>query len=62
LRYLPLVRQGLHHFCAEGPRITAGRQLDGTFRRRDRDGVAVGAFCMIGALPNAPWSIRPQSS
>jgi alcohol dehydrogenase/S-(hydroxymethyl)glutathione dehydrogenase/alcohol dehydrogenase len=43
-------RQGLHHFCAEGPRITRGPQLDGTFRRRDRDGVAVGAFCMIGGF------------
>jgi alcohol dehydrogenase/S-(hydroxymethyl)glutathione dehydrogenase/alcohol dehydrogenase len=43
-------RQGLHHFCAEGPRITQGPQLVGTYRRRDRDGVAVGAFCMIGAF------------
>ena len=43
-------RQGLHHFCAEGPRITAGPQLDGSYRRRDRDGVAVGAFCMIGGF------------
>ena len=43
-------RQGLHHFCAEGPRITQGPQLDGTYRRRDREGVAVGAFCMIGAF------------
>ncbi len=43
-------RQGLHHFCAEGPRITHGPQLDGTYRRRDREGVTVGAFCMIGAF------------
>lgn len=43
-------RQGLHHLCAEGPRITQGLQLDGTYRRHDRDGVAVGAFCMIGAF------------
>ncbi len=43
-------RKGLHHLCAEGPRITRGPQLDGTYRRRDRDGVAVGAFCMIGAF------------
>jgi NDMA-dependent alcohol dehydrogenase len=42
--------QGLHHFCAEGPRITQGQQLDGTYRRRDRESVAVGAFCMIGAF------------
>jgi NDMA-dependent alcohol dehydrogenase len=43
-------RQGLHHLCAEGPRITQGPQLDGSYRRRDRSGVAVGAFCMIGAF------------
>jgi NDMA-dependent alcohol dehydrogenase len=43
-------RQGLHHLCAEGPRITQGPQLDGTYRRRDREGIAVGAFCMIGAF------------
>jgi len=43
-------RQGLHHLCAEGPRITQGPQLDGSYRRKDRDGVAVGAFCMIGAF------------
>lgn len=42
--------QGLHHFCAEGPRITQGPQLDGTYRRRDREGAAVGAFCMIGGF------------
>jgi alcohol dehydrogenase/S-(hydroxymethyl)glutathione dehydrogenase/alcohol dehydrogenase len=42
--------QGLHHLCAEGPRITQGPQLDGTFRRRDRDGRDVGAFCMIGGF------------
>jgi alcohol dehydrogenase/S-(hydroxymethyl)glutathione dehydrogenase/alcohol dehydrogenase len=43
-------RQGLHHLCAEGPRITQGPQLDGTYRRRDQEGVAVGAFCLIGAF------------
>lgn len=43
-------RRGLHHLCAEGARITHGRQLDGTFRRRDRAGRDVGAFCMIGAF------------
>jgi Zn-dependent alcohol dehydrogenase len=43
-------RRGLHHFCAEGPRITQGPQLDGTYRRRDRDGVDVGAFCMVGGF------------
>jgi len=43
-------QRGLHHFCATGPRITQGPQLDGTYRRHDRDGVAVGAFCMIGAF------------
>lgn len=43
-------RQGLHHLCAEGARITQGPQLDGTYRRHDREGVAVGAFCMIGAF------------
>src|SRR6516165_2765682 len=43
-------QRGLHHFCAEGPRITQGPQLDGTYRRRDRDGVDVGAFCMVGGF------------
>jgi Zn-dependent alcohol dehydrogenase len=43
-------RKGLHHFCAEGPRITQGPQLDGTYRRRDRDGADVGAFCMVGGF------------
>lgn len=42
--------QHLHHLCAEGPRITQGPQLDGTFRRRDASGSDVGAFCMIGAF------------
>ncbi|MGB8525560.1 MAG: zinc-binding dehydrogenase, partial [Rhodoplanes sp.] len=41
---------GLHHLCAEGPRITQGPQLDGSYRRRDAAGRAVGAFCMIGAF------------
>jgi NDMA-dependent alcohol dehydrogenase len=43
-------RRGLHHLCAEGPRITLGKQLDGSYRRRDRDSADVGAFCMIGAF------------
>lgn len=43
-------RKGLHHLCAEGPRIVQGPQLDGTFRRRDRTGADVGAFCMVGAF------------
>jgi len=42
--------KGLHHLCAEGPRITQGPQLDGTYRRRDGAGCEVGAFCMIGAF------------
>lgn len=42
--------RGLHHLCAEAPRITQGPQLDGTFRRRDAEGLDVGAFCMIGAF------------
>jgi NDMA-dependent alcohol dehydrogenase len=53
-------RQGLHHLCAEGPRITQGPQLDGTFRRRDRDGKDVGAFCMIGGF--AERSVVDQAS
>jgi NDMA-dependent alcohol dehydrogenase len=43
-------RQGLHHLCAEGARITQGPQLDGSYRRRDHTGANVGAFCMIGAF------------
>jgi alcohol dehydrogenase/S-(hydroxymethyl)glutathione dehydrogenase/alcohol dehydrogenase len=43
-------QRGLHHLCAEGPRITQGPQLDGTFRRRDASGAPAGAFCMIGAF------------
>jgi len=42
--------KGLHHLCAEGPRITQGPQLDGSYRRRDADGRDVGAFCMIGGF------------
>ena len=42
--------QGLHHLCAEGPRITQGPQLDGSYRRRDSGGAEVGAFCMVGAF------------
>jgi len=43
-------QQGLHHLCAEGPRITQGPQLDGSYRRHDRDNRDVGAFCMIGGF------------
>jgi NDMA-dependent alcohol dehydrogenase len=53
-------RRGLHHFCAEGPRITQGPQLDGTYRRRDRDGADVGAFCMVGGF--AEWTVVDQAS
>jgi NDMA-dependent alcohol dehydrogenase len=42
--------KGLHHLCAEGPRITQGPQLDGSYRRRDAGGQNVGAFCMIGGF------------
>lgn len=42
--------QGLHHLCAEGPRITQGPQLDGSYRRRDGEGREAGAFCMIGGF------------
>ncbi len=52
--------RGLHHLCAEGPRITQGPQLDGTFRRRDRVGAAVGAVCMIGAF--AEMTVVDQAS
>jgi len=53
-------RKGLHHLCAEGSRITLGPQLDGTFRRRDSTGNAVGAFCMIGAF--AQYTVVDQAS
>jgi len=43
-------RRGLHHFCARGPAITLGPQLDGSYRRRDGGGGDVGAFCMIGGF------------
>jgi len=43
-------REGLHHFCARGPAITQGPQLDGSYRRHDRAGADVGAFCMIGGF------------
>jgi alcohol dehydrogenase/S-(hydroxymethyl)glutathione dehydrogenase/alcohol dehydrogenase len=52
--------KGLHHLCAEGPRITQGPQLDGSYRRRDRDGAEVGAFCMIGGF--AERSVVDQAS
>jgi alcohol dehydrogenase/S-(hydroxymethyl)glutathione dehydrogenase/alcohol dehydrogenase len=53
-------RQGLHHFCARGPAITQGPQLDGTYRRRDHDGTPVGAFCMVGGF--AQRSVVDQAS
>ncbi len=53
-------RQGLHHLCAAGPRVTQGPQLDGSYRRRDNDGVDVGAFCMIGAF--AECTVVDQAS
>jgi alcohol dehydrogenase/S-(hydroxymethyl)glutathione dehydrogenase/alcohol dehydrogenase len=53
-------QRGLHHLCAEGPRITQGPQLDGTFRRRDTSGAQVGAFCMIGAF--AELTVVDQAS
>ncbi len=53
-------RHGLHHLCAEGPRITQGPQLDGSYRRRDRDGANVGAFCMIGGF--AEHTVVDQAS
>ncbi|MBR0794840.1 Zn-dependent alcohol dehydrogenase [Bradyrhizobium jicamae] len=53
-------RQGLHHLCAQGPRITQGPQLDGTYRRRDREGVAVGSFCMIGGF--AEYAVVDRAS
>jgi alcohol dehydrogenase/S-(hydroxymethyl)glutathione dehydrogenase/alcohol dehydrogenase len=52
--------KGLHHLCAEGPRITQGPQLDGSYRRRDREGREVGAFCMIGGF--AERSVVDQAS
>ncbi|MBZ0141140.1 MAG: alcohol dehydrogenase catalytic domain-containing protein, partial [Pseudorhodoplanes sp.] len=52
--------KGLHHLCAEGPRITHGPQLDGSFRRRDAHGRDTGAFCMIGAF--AEYSVVDQAS
>jgi alcohol dehydrogenase/S-(hydroxymethyl)glutathione dehydrogenase/alcohol dehydrogenase len=52
--------QGLHHLCAEGPRITQGPQLDGSYRRHDGDGQAVGAFCMIGAF--SEYTVVDQAS
>jgi alcohol dehydrogenase/S-(hydroxymethyl)glutathione dehydrogenase/alcohol dehydrogenase len=53
-------RKGLHHFCAEGPRITQGPQLDGSYRRRDQAGAPVGAFCVIGAF--AEHTVVDQAS
>jgi alcohol dehydrogenase/S-(hydroxymethyl)glutathione dehydrogenase/alcohol dehydrogenase len=52
--------RGLHHLCAEGPRITQGPQLDGSYRRRCADGHEVGAFCMIGGF--AERSVVDQAS
>jgi NDMA-dependent alcohol dehydrogenase len=53
-------KKGLNHLCAEGPRITLGPQLDGTFRRRDSKDYDVGAFCMIGAF--AEYTVVDQAS
>jgi len=53
-------RQGLHHLCVLGPRITQGPQLDGTYRRSDREGVAVGSFCMIGGF--AEYTVVDKAS
>ncbi len=52
--------QGLHHLCAEGPRITQGPQLDGSYRRHDGDGHSVGAFCVIGGF--AEFTVVDQAS
>jgi alcohol dehydrogenase/S-(hydroxymethyl)glutathione dehydrogenase/alcohol dehydrogenase len=52
--------KGLHHLCAEGPRITQGPQLDGSYRRRDAQGRDTGAFCMIGAF--AEYAVVDQAS
>ena len=52
--------QGLHHLCAEGPRITQGPQLDGTYRRHNGEGHPVGAFCMIGAF--SEYAVVDQAS
>lgn len=52
--------KNLHHLCAEGPRITQGPQLDGTYRRHDAEGRDVGAFCMIGAF--AEYAVVDQAS
>jgi len=52
--------RGLHHLCAEGPRITHGPQLDGSYRRRDAAGTSVGAFCMVGAF--AEFTVVDQAS
>jgi alcohol dehydrogenase/S-(hydroxymethyl)glutathione dehydrogenase/alcohol dehydrogenase len=52
--------KGLHHLCAEGPRITQGPQLDGSYRRRDAQGADTGAFCLIGAF--AEQTVVDQAS
>jgi alcohol dehydrogenase/S-(hydroxymethyl)glutathione dehydrogenase/alcohol dehydrogenase len=53
-------KKGLHHLCAEGPRITQGPQLAGGYRRRDAEGRDVGAFCMIGAF--AEYAVVDEAS
>jgi alcohol dehydrogenase/S-(hydroxymethyl)glutathione dehydrogenase/alcohol dehydrogenase len=53
-------KKSLHHLCAEGARITQGPQLSGGYRRRDRDGQEVGAFCMIGGF--AEHAVVDQAS
>ncbi len=46
--------------CAEGPRITRGPQLDGTYRRHDAAGADVGAFCMVGGF--SEYTVVDQAS
>ncbi|MFI5778630.1 zinc-binding dehydrogenase [Nocardia sp. NPDC051570] len=52
--------KGNHHRCVESSRITAGPQLDGTYRRRDRTGAEVGGFCLVGAF--AEQTVVDQAS
>ncbi|GHH66410.1 alcohol dehydrogenase/S-(hydroxymethyl)glutathione dehydrogenase/alcohol dehydrogenase [Streptomyces umbrinus] len=42
--------RGEHQRCAQSARIALGPQLEGGFRRRDKDGLDVGSFCLIGAF------------
>jgi NDMA-dependent alcohol dehydrogenase len=43
-------KRGEHHRCEQGPKINLGPQLNGTYRRWDSTGEAVGALCMVGAF------------